>query len=1036
MVLRAASYGTGALLVLIPAVDWLLTGREPSGWPLLFATGALLLLLPHLSRVPLPVRSGLLVFALFSITVLQGSVRGWMPSIVGASCALVVIASLLLPRRAVVALVLLNMAALLSGGRWAEVHDFGPIWSSLEPTRLSSWMRVALFFVLICGATMLVLRQVRGIIDRALGDAARGLVQAERHAARAREVRAARLEAERALRGPQRVQAVAMLSAGLAHVLNNALTIGRGAIEQLREEQAHASREQAGASIEAAARRVADAVRELMVFARKEGGEPSGVVLREELERVVIGMGSTLRADVRLSVVGDPTATAELSSARLRQLVVALVLNATAAARSGGRIQLAVLPVARGDAEVELVVEDEGEGMAPSVRVRATEAFFSTRDARFHAGLGLTVATGLAEQAGGTLRLESRQGVGTRVRVRLPNAADAPPSSTCAPALLHGRDALEAEPDEEPAEVVAAAEMVETTDAALEGWSDGVVTRLGRVALGTLLVAVAGAAATTGFRYPNADLNLALFAACGVAFVVAGWARAPSGAPRAALLLSAIAALALGQATISSFQAPIVLVALIVTSALVTLLGGWRAALFTVLGLGASLLAIGALWDAGLVAGDLALFTPTRPENWRRIAFTLGAGQAALAAAVLAVMESARRAVERLEASEARLAAAQAEEEREGARDVALERARTNSERLAAVGRAVGVIAHDLNNALQGLISEAECLRDPTLTPEEIATSRALLERAHDYACALATQFGGAVASPERPAAPIELGTAVEQTLEMLPALLRDGTTLRRSIERGCFVAIHEADVRRLLFNLVTNARDALDGHGTIEVTLARSGGAVTLRVRDSGRGMDEATRARVFEAFFSTKPEGKGTGLGLYSVARIMDATSGTIALRTEPRLGTTFELSWPVAAAAQALASCVAAAPEAARGRVVLLVEDEPAVRAYQGRTLRRAGYEVREASDGASALSLIARSPDGALLCVDGGIPGASALEIIEAFRRARPGRPVLVCSGQLPEALTRSGLRGDALSFLPKPFEPAQLRAAVDALALRD
>jgi len=200
------------------------------------------------------------------------------------------------------------------------------------------------------------------------------------------------------------------------------------------------------------------------------------------------------------------------------------------------------------------------------------------------------------------------------------------------------------------------------------------------------------------------------------------------------------------------------------------------------------------------------------------------------------------------------------------------------------------------------------------------------------------------------------------------------------------------------------------------------------VEVEDSGSGMSEAVRGRIFEPFFTTK-QASGTGLGLASVRDIVVAHGGRVEVASEPGVGTTISLLWPT------VERVVERARKASPRRpsepvVVLLVDDDDAVRLALRRSLTRAGMTVLDAADGASALTLARRHQAPIhLLCTDCVMPGPPLRQLIASFRELHHGR-VLVCSGYAP---AETGLTPEVFDdFLPKPFSAETLAARVYAV----
>jgi CheY-like chemotaxis protein len=250
----------------------------------------------------------------------------------------------------------------------------------------------------------------------------------------------------------------------------------------------------------------------------------------------------------------------------------------------------------------------------------------------------------------------------------------------------------------------------------------------------------------------------------------------------------------------------------------------------------------------------------------------------------------------------------------------------------------------------------------------------------------------------------------------------------------------------QVLLNLVLNSRDAMPvgGHLTIETTLTelteayarlhpgieiRPGQYACLAVSDTGHGMSRETTARVFEPFYTTKPVGKGTGLGLATVYGIIKQSGGYVWAYSELGKGTTFKVYLPLAAEAVA-PRVTPAPPPRASGEVVLLVEDEPAVRQMASRALQEYGYGVLEASGAEEALELLARA-DGKInmLVTDVVMPGMDGPDLARRALELRPGLPVLYMSGYTDDEIMRRGLLDAGQPFLQKPFTPEALSEQV-------
>ncbi|HLP02276.1 MAG TPA: ATP-binding protein [Opitutaceae bacterium] len=372
-----------------------------------------------------------------------------------------------------------------------------------------------------------------------------------------------------------------------------------------------------------------------------------------------------------------------------------------------------------------------------------------------------------------------------------------------------------------------------------------------------------------------------------------------------------------------------------------------------------------------------------------------------------------------------------------------LETELTQMRRMESIGRLAGGVAHDFNNMLTPILGFAELLR-LDLAPDD--PRRADLEqivRSAERARELVRQLLAFARRQTFALAPIDLSETVRGIERMLRRVLRENITLTHELA-PCSLVINgdNGQLEQVLMNLVVNAQDAMPEGGTLTIaTEELSQGATNpalprgplavLRVRDTGIGMDEATRARVFEPFFTTKETGRGTGLGLATVYGIVRQHEGEIEVRSTPGQGTEFSLYFPRLAAARPAAAD--AGPPAAplpipRGAGTLLVaEDQEEVRSLIVRVLGSIGYTVLAASSGEAAQRLAAAHAGPIdLLITDMVMPGQNGRELHRQLCEQRPDLKVLFMSGYASEALV------DGCDVLAKPFKPADLANRVAAL----
>jgi len=250
----------------------------------------------------------------------------------------------------------------------------------------------------------------------------------------------------------------------------------------------------------------------------------------------------------------------------------------------------------------------------------------------------------------------------------------------------------------------------------------------------------------------------------------------------------------------------------------------------------------------------------------------------------------------------------------------------------------------------------------------------------------------------------------------------------------------------------VVNARDAMPAGGAltvatadVEVSVAEAttrgilpGAYVTLRVHDTGVGMDDETRSHIFEPFFTTKPVGRGTGLGLATVYGVVHQSGGFVSVESAPAEGSTFTVYLPRTAHVESSIGVPLPGTIERGSETILLVEDEDEVRVVARRVLVDAGYTVLEAANAAEAITIFDGSANPiAMLLSDVVMPGLNGYELSQMLRHRTPGLRTLFVSGYSFDA-RRGSSEFDDESFLAKPYDPAELarrvRSILDAAPL--
>ena len=372
------------------------------------------------------------------------------------------------------------------------------------------------------------------------------------------------------------------------------------------------------------------------------------------------------------------------------------------------------------------------------------------------------------------------------------------------------------------------------------------------------------------------------------------------------------------------------------------------------------------------------------------------------------------------------------------------------AQKMEAIGRLAGGVAHDFNNILGIITACTEFLRDriaPSNGPEQYLDN---IREAAERGTSLTRQL---LAFSRRQAIQPRI-LDVNERLKEISRLLRPlmGDDVEVVIRTKSPLALVEADPNQLdqvVLNLAVNARDAMLHGGkfiletdTVELneSFARQhrpmtpGKYVMLAVSDNGSGMDEATVSRIFEPFFTTKEAGKGTGLGLATVYGIVKQSGGHIWVDSQPGRGTTFRIYLPSAdhkLGGETKAEADAVIPKARRA-AILLVEDDDIMRGLTRQLLEEQGYTVLEARDGKSALECASsRLGEIKLLLTDMVMQGMNGLELAARLTESNPALKVVFMSGYGGELIAESGVREQDIALLEKPFTRSALVNAIQA-----
>jgi signal transduction histidine kinase/response regulator RpfG family c-di-GMP phosphodiesterase len=372
-------------------------------------------------------------------------------------------------------------------------------------------------------------------------------------------------------------------------------------------------------------------------------------------------------------------------------------------------------------------------------------------------------------------------------------------------------------------------------------------------------------------------------------------------------------------------------------------------------------------------------------------------------------------------------------------RETALEEQLRQSQKVEAIGRLAGGVAHDFNNILTAILGYGELMLMKMKPDDPLRGNTEEIRKAAERAAALTRQLLAFSRKQILEPKVLNLNEVVNELSKMLSRMIDEDIelTIHGAKDLGR-VRVDPGQIEQVIINMAVNARDAMPKGGklTIEtgdVVLDESyaaehadvapGNYVTISISDTGTGMDAEVRSRLFEPFFTTKEKGKGTGLGLATCYGIVKQSGGHISVYSEPGCGTTFRIYLPQIQEPSSAKAKRGGSNDLPRGtETVLLVEDEPALRKLAALVLQGLGYSVMEASNGREALqvaeTLNGRGVD--LLLTDVVMPKMGGKELADHIHAAHPDTRILFSSGYTEDAIVHHGVLDDGIAFLHKPY----------------
>ena len=382
------------------------------------------------------------------------------------------------------------------------------------------------------------------------------------------------------------------------------------------------------------------------------------------------------------------------------------------------------------------------------------------------------------------------------------------------------------------------------------------------------------------------------------------------------------------------------------------------------------------------------------------------------------------------------------------------ERSRTEEQvrrrqRLEAVGKLAGGVAHEVNNMMTVVLGFSDIVMRRLDAQDPAAADIQEVIKAGERAARITQQLLAFTRQQPNQPAYLSLVVVVQELAKLLEQSVGAEYTLTLDLpEELPQVRADRTQLDQVLINLVLNGRDATPPGGTIAIAVAAveldaayigrhedvaipPGPYVMLAVSDTGTGMSRETVDRAFEPFYTTKPVGQGTGLGLSTVYGIVKQAGGYVWLYSEVGHGTTVKIYLPAVSGAER-STGPQHLPRVLGHERILVVEDEPMVRLMARRALEEYGYQVLEAGDGQAAIDLVATAEPVDLILCDIVMPGLSGPDLSVALARAVPAARILYMSGYTGNDVVRKQLIDPAAPFIQKPFRPVDLALKVRCL----
>jgi len=363
----------------------------------------------------------------------------------------------------------------------------------------------------------------------------------------------------------------------------------------------------------------------------------------------------------------------------------------------------------------------------------------------------------------------------------------------------------------------------------------------------------------------------------------------------------------------------------------------------------------------------------------------------------------------------------------------ALEAHLHQAQKMESLGSLAGGVAHDMNNVLGAILAVTQTLKLMYGGESHLGQALGTIEKASTRGRDLVRTLTNFARKELREPAPMDLNELVREEIELLRRTTLQKVALVMDLDYGLAPVLGErSSLGSSLMNLCVNAVDAMPQGGTLTLRTRSLPGQVEVAVQDTGEGMTPAVLARAMEPFFTTKPVGKGTGLGLAMVFAAVKAHGGQVHLQSEPGQGTTVTLRLPALAVSDAPAAVAARTARAERALAVLLVDDDELIRAALPPLVTSLGHRVATAPGGREALAWLAQGHPCDLMILDLNMPGMNGAETLQRLRQDWPTLPVLLATGNLDDETALRLFEDGRAGCILKPFDLGELDRKIQEL----